>query len=296
MTQREEINVVRYFRIVAQRKWLIALLVVVAMIAAYVSNLSAPRTHQTSAVVRVTNPGALIYPTPAALNPAQLNPGALYLVALNPADLKPESLAVAVTSDKVLKGAISELGLGISLDDLRGITQVGRVEGTDTIRISVTHAEPEKAKTIANAVAGSFVGVRQKIDAEKRNLLTQKLESIEQQIKDIERQSEKIEEALSRVESASIGEEDRASVTASNLQALSSLQTPRFSLNQDYYNVKAQLDETGVTEMVSEAPLPRAPQEEPGTFKVIFAGVLALMAGAVLAIFGDYLAGLKSSH
>lgn len=287
--QSEEINLLKYFKVMGRRKWLILSLMVVAVLTAYLVSLSQPQTYQTTARVKLSNPSALIYPTPAALKPSELNPGALYLVALNPAHLQPEAINALVTSDKLLKKVIEKLNLDMSIDALRGALFSSQMEGANILFVSATHTRPELAKAIADTVAHYLVQERQKSDQERKRILQEKLKEISQQIEEIKNQSNTLENLLAQTASdPTLSQPERAQIMADDMQALSSLRSPRFSLAQDYYNLRMQLSEMGKTEISALASLPESPRERPVTFNLIFAGILALVAGIALALGLEY--------
>lgn len=58
-----------------------------------------------------------------------------------------------ITSDTVLSKVIDTTGYHYSTDQLRGMTTSSQVGGTEIFKVYVTHADPEIAANIANAIA-----------------------------------------------------------------------------------------------------------------------------------------------
>lgn len=281
----EEINLILYLQIISRWKWLIIIPVAAALLASFAITYSQPSVFEVTAVVELSNPGTFIYTTPTALNPAQLNPGSLYLVAIDPAKINPIVLRDTATSDAALKKIRQILKLEMSVSALRSKITIEKPEGTNLMSITIKDSLAQRSKAIADILTKIFVQTLQRSDRQKQNLLKQKLASLEKQLQEIEQHIKTAQATISQAES----EPQRTTITASTLQALGAFQNSRMELNQDKYNVQSQLSDLKISGIVRLAEIPKYPQKKPLLFNIVFAGILTLIITVVLAFLLDYI-------
>lgn len=58
-----------------------------------------------------------------------------------------------IKSDTVLEKVIAEAGLPLTAGQLRGIMSAGSIDETELFKVQISHADPEQAAQIANAIA-----------------------------------------------------------------------------------------------------------------------------------------------
>ncbi len=279
---------------IKQRKWLIALLVIAAMITS--AAMSLPQIAYEASSTIMLSPAALGYfNTPAALNAA----------------IAGDELLAQVVKDGKLKQSISELKQMIHAENASGSSIV-----------TITARGPDKTAVFkaANLTAEKFVALAKKVDpgAEK---LAARLRTTRETIKwvdkilykqtkdgakvpllDTSSLDNEINEAkseLDRVESEYAPSSERAILIFALNQRLAALEERRqlvvtqklslLSQEQDLYSQEAELvaelEKATSNKLLTRAVKPTVPAAPNIAGNLVFAGLAALIAGCGLAVW-----------
>lgn len=286
-SQTKPIDPKDYLQAINEKKWLIFLLALVAMLAAFFFSRQQP-VYEASATLRLS-------PTAA--------------------DLFGESSAVnqIVDSDPFLKSMISEAQLKLPVAKLRKQLHAQRVTGSRMAVFYGTDARAPRAHKITNAAASQFVAYMKKFELDKDQRKTLKI--INEQIKWID-QNQSSNGVVRQAKSGSSSDngkglndeiaaakESLAKIEAENsvqagqaIQALSlyqqlfnllsqqqTLMTNRIELVIKKQEIVSRIRETESTRVLISANTPTAPTFPVGR-NVVLALVAALLVGSGLAI------------
>jgi len=209
------------------------------------------------------------------------NAGAQDLSGLQAGERLGATYQQLVGTDPVLTAVIQNLSLPITLPELRDMVSASAVTGTQLLKVSVSDTNPERAATIANAVATEF---SQSIARQTTELTSSSRQAIDKQITDTEAQIASVSAQIQSLEQ---------SETASSADTQAQIASLRVSLNQlqnSYGNLLVQrgemdLNEASVQNRVTlweQARIPSAPYAPRTTLYT----ALAIFAGLVLAVGG----------
>ena len=150
---------VDYWQVVKNRYGVIVLTFLLLFMTAAVITSVMPRKYQSSSVVQV-HPSVLLM-TPF-LSGSQMTPGstmtARYMENEFETITAPETLAEAAKIIELPRRW--GLDLDLVVKTLENVVQTNAIRGTDFIEITVTHANPEDAKEIAEAVSQAYIDRR----------------------------------------------------------------------------------------------------------------------------------------
>ncbi|GAA1384258.1 hypothetical protein GCM10009613_14870 [Pseudonocardia kongjuensis] len=139
----------RAYVAVLRRQWpWIAGVLLLCVGAAAVATVVLPRTYQAQTTIYVSGQADGEYPV--AVVEATLS--------------RMPSYRQLLTEDPVLDGAIDQLGMAESADDLRGRLVVDNEPQSLLLKLSATDGDPARAAAVANSVARSFVRVASSLD------------------------------------------------------------------------------------------------------------------------------------
>jgi len=131
-------------------KWLVVATILVFLVVSAVVTESLPKTYDTTATIRVS--------------PAE--PRTETNVPVNPYTEVQASQVLARTNAELLKSrsafeeAVEQRKLPVSVGELRNVTKVAYVDGTDLIQVQVTATDPRQVSELANSLAEAFIAVR----------------------------------------------------------------------------------------------------------------------------------------
>lgn len=173
----ETIDLRQLFQVLLRRKWLIVLLVIVAMGSAYISSRRMTPIYQATASILVRDPGSAERMVLETLTGTSRNQVQNYVeilrsrtLALRAAELMGHDYDVHESAFQAFRSSIS----------------VSPVSGTETIRISAEDADPARAARIANAVAEAFIEFSRDMNRQQaagaRMFIEEQLQIVEQQL------------------------------------------------------------------------------------------------------------------
>ena len=163
-----------YLRVLRNWAWVLVASVLLAAGAAYLVSSALPKAYQSSATLIV---GQSLQST---------NPDINQLLASQRLSQTYASLA---TTTSVLAGVIDTVGLNETADVLRKNVAVTADTNTTLITISVTDGDPQRAATIANALANELIAENSAVggrDPSVQSFIDSDLKSTQQQITDTE--------------------------------------------------------------------------------------------------------------
>ncbi len=274
--QEDEVGLKDYFNIINKRKWIIAVLVLLAALAALVMGYRAPRIFQASSTVKINNSRDSLYPTLAAAS-------------------------TYITNGKLLKKAISKEALEVSSKDIK--VDCRPIPDTFFVQITTSYTDPDKAQLVANALAKEFV--EETSNERIQKMLMNWSESAKKRMKAIEDEinaiSEELEKILSSIDELKSGRTS-TSETALRLSSLeeqridleanlSRLKSEQVSLTEKAFTQRISLQEIERTEskIITKATLPDAPVSPKIELNVIVAALMAFLIGIGLSFFMEYL-------
>jgi len=171
---------VDYWQVVKNRSGVITLTFLLVFMTAAVITSVMPRRYESSSVVQV-HPSVLLM-TPF-LHGSQMTPGS----TMTPRYMENEF--ETITAPETLAEAAKNIELprrwGLDIDStiktLENVVQTTPVRGTDFIEITVTHANPEDAKEIAEAVSQAYIERR---NSTEEGRAKEALEALNQELQD----------------------------------------------------------------------------------------------------------------
>lgn len=131
----------QYLKIFRKWLWLIVVVALVAGGASYYATSLQPRLYQATAKI-------MIGQSFQDLNPSTGDMATSSLLA--------ETYIQLIKTSNVLQGVIDQLGLRISVADLRGRVSAASVPRTQIVELRATDTDPQRAALIANAVANQL--------------------------------------------------------------------------------------------------------------------------------------------
>lgn len=273
----EEINLARYLQMVEKRKFLVLLVLALAVIATIVATQLAPQNYKTVTVIQLSNPGISLGDEAAEVADQNLliKRSSSYFVE-------------ASTADGVLKETISQTKVGLSVAELRGKVQPSLAEAGNMLTLLITDSQPKRAALIANKLAENLVQLAKKLDADKREIFQKNLDGLKVRLAKIEEQKKIGEETISQAKTdTTISSGDRILAQAQALQALSALDALRAELLQERRDIEAKLFEMGESKVIKLADVPHKPSGRSLGLNLGLALVLGLAAGVGLAILAE---------
>lgn len=257
-----------YLSVMWKWLWLIVLATGVAAVSSYVATKDSPSIYQATTTLMV---GQALQ----SLNP---NSGDMFTSQ----QLAATYIQIAKTQP-ILEGTISTLGVKISPDDLREMTNVGLIQGTQLIQVSVSDTNPRRAQALADELAHQLILVS---PAAKEDDPTGRTAFIQKQVDDLQA---RIEGARKQIEelTASIPSTASAREIADKQQQINTLQTQMTQWQTTYTGLLGLLVPRSPNQLsiVEPARLPTSPIA-PNTRMTI---LLAAAIGCVLALGGAFL-------
>jgi tyrosine-protein kinase len=257
----DSLNLLDYVRILRNRKWVVALFVILAILAS-IGYSQIQRSQYTGTARLLLTP--------------QLS--TTILQATNPtANISNITNAVDVPTDtQVLESASVLNGVEKSIKNPPKV-EVSEVGTTDVVSVSTTSTSPKVAATAANAYARAYLAVQQ---YQSVSALTSASRLVSNHIAQVSAQINQLDESISATTGTS------AVALESQLPSLETqLSTYEEELAQ--YNFYASLN-TGGGQIITPAKLPTTPSyPKPIEFGVI-AGFLGLAIGIAIILFLEY--------
>ena len=264
----QDINLRHLVGVLRQRAWVIVVLVVVAVLAAYLLAHRSPNLYEATSEVRITNPNANnVFQTGAA-------------VAVDPTRLV--DTETGVIQSWTLSDAVNQK-LGASSDLIEKTNGLDKVTitnppSTDLLQISVTSQSPQVAMDAANVFAGVYVASR---TAQAVSVLDQRSTELRSKAVDLGKQIEALDTQIATAAPSAVP----------GLQAQRSAlvtQQADFSNRASQFEVESSL-RGGDVQVVDQASLPTAPISPKPVRDAALAGVLALLIGVALVFVLDRL-------
>lgn len=284
-----------YLASIIHRKWLIALLIAVAMITTGLASLR-QITYEASSTVTLSPVALSIFITPTALNEV-------------------------IDGDTLLTEVIKAGGLKQSVSELKKMVSADNASGSNIVTITVSGPDKAMVSTVANLAAARFVVYAKAIDPGAKKIAAQ-LRMTRETIKwldkilyeqntakpksgeplldtsHIDNEIKKAKETLSQVNNEDLPASDKAiQIFALNqrlaaleeerpqviINALSLLGQKQSLLTQEEALV-AELEKSASTQVLTRAVKPAAPATPNIAGNLVFAAIAALIAGGGLAM------------
>jgi capsular exopolysaccharide synthesis family protein len=180
-----------------------------------------------------------------------------------------------MAKDPVLSEVTSQLGLSMTLDDLRKLITVTPVRDTQLIAVTAETTNPQLSADIANKIAAVFSTQIQEIQSQR---FAQSKATLEAQLSDLENQIKSYESAANSA--ASLDEKNRQDAKVTQYRQIYS------NLLQSYESVRLSEAQSvsSVVQVETAAPNPKAvrPKVLQNTFLAALVGML-LAAGGIVA-------------
>lgn len=214
------------------------------------------------------------------INPAQSGQGQ-ELTGLQAGERLGATYEQMVETDPVLTQVITDLGLTLTLGELRANVSASAITGTQLLRVSVSDTDPQRAADIANAVARVISGF---VATQGATLTSASREALESQIAASEAQIATLNTQIQNLE----GDPNAA---GGEIQAqVASLRVSLNQLQASYGDLLVQrqemeLNEAAVQNRVTVWEQARVPGT-PYTPRVLLYTVLGVLAGLIVAAGG----------
>lgn len=174
----------QYLNILKKWLWLIVLVAIVAAGASYYATSQMPKLYQSTAKVMVGESYQKVNATAGDVTTGSV--------------LADTYIQLAKTS-AVLRGVKQQLGLNMSVGDLRNAVNANTVPRTQFIEVRATDTDPQRAALIANAVSDQLILLG---PASSNEDLIQQKTFVRQQIQDLEAKIQKSEGDIAQLEEA----------------------------------------------------------------------------------------------
>ncbi|GAB6099373.1 hypothetical protein JCM16358_12520 [Halanaerocella petrolearia] len=182
-----EIDLKEYFKIILRYKWLLIILVMIAILGSLFITSQLTKIYQTSALVMVKKDQEM----------SSLFSSELSIAGLNSQTNKVATYSRILKSRRILQKVINDLNLknqdteeSIELKTLRNKINVNRETEDNLITITVNYSDPVVAKKIANTVLEKFKIENQKINQVElsgaNKFISSQLKQVENRLKNIE--------------------------------------------------------------------------------------------------------------
>ncbi|MBE3583528.1 MAG: hypothetical protein IMX01_05380 [Limnochordaceae bacterium] len=227
-----EIDLRQYLEVLLRRKWEILSLVVVAMVAATVATRLSPRIYEASSTVliRTTGSSGLPFATDGGFLAGAKDPLQNYVQILKSRDLVVRTARRLHLPSDPTSPEVAQLAQSV---------KVQPIQGTDTVRVTVSSRDPAFARDAANALVAAF----QELNLEyNRQDVRSAQQFIEEQLPKVESQLNQAEELLLRFqESAQVV--SPSDETKALLDKISQLETMRAEAEVGLHEVEQRLQE-----------------------------------------------------
>ena len=259
----DDIDLARTIGVVRRRAWLIGLLVVVAVVGAYVFSQAQPKQFRATVELNVVDTSASLFREIGTLTPQRDVENALRLLE----------------SDSVQDPALATLGG--EAGKVETISADGDPE-TDIVTATVVATSASVAADAANAVAAVFIEQQEQFRINTRLLQAEQLRAISAELdEDVDRFDEQIDEAESR------DDEDTAERLRTQQGRVISSQADLESRALEL-ETQADIDSGAVSVLVPAEP-PSGPFAPTPRRNALLAGGLAALLGIGLALAHDWL-------
>ncbi|GAJ00577.1 unnamed protein product, partial [marine sediment metagenome] len=265
--QEEEIDLREYINVLINRKGIIILIFLIAVItAALVSYFALSPVYQASTVFSV----------------AKIDGQAVVNIT--------ESLEI-IKSDIVLDEVVNRMGLEGTLtsEQLKPHIITENLKSTNFIKVSVEHDIPEKTKSLVENIIEVFIKQNQAEYQERVKLIEDRLKILEEQIAEFEQnilEIEKTKKKIAVIEELSEGE--RQFQTSLLLSSSVTERELYNDLTDQANNLKASLKSCEDFKIINYAQLPAAPIKPNKKLNILIAGVLGLFVGIFVAFFLEF--------
>ncbi|MBM4465834.1 MAG: polysaccharide biosynthesis tyrosine autokinase [Chloroflexi bacterium] len=286
-------ELLEYWKIIRKRLWLILLLMAVSTASATYYSLQQVPMYRTT--------------TTLFLNPAYPSPLLPYYVALSAKSLA-NTYAEFMRTRSFAQLVAQEMGDGTTLEEVLGAISTRYVEDTQFLKISITHANPEKAQKLADTATQVFIAEnisRQQAQQEQirtqdnvKALQRQQLQELQQSLQDeLEHYAQRIEvlqAQIAELESKPSSQEADQRILALR-QELISNQSLRVGVLTSLAQTQASLaaseggSSVDTAVVVDAAPLPTEPLPQQTLQHILLALAASLGLGVGLAFLLEYL-------
>ena len=281
--EEDEVDLRDYFNIINKRKWLIAVLVVVALVISLTLSFRSPRVYEAKTTIKISS-----------------SLDAEYKTAVN--------VAAYINSDVLPKRLIEEKALNSSLDDLN-ITATP-ILNTNFVDIAVSHKDPRKAQVAANLVAELFIKEDSGSSSKNAKGLDRFLKNTKVRVETAKKRIKETNDDLLRIQTTlSQFDTEKTLTSESYALRLGSLeneflmvkrmlyeQESTFAyLESEYFekSIESARMKTMLPKVIAKADLPAEPASSNIFSGAIVASLLALIIGIGLALILEYSEGAK---
>lgn len=250
----EGLDLRSYFSLFLHWSWLILLAALVAGTAAFFFSKRLPPYFQSSTTVLVNAaPGTVATDYSSVMMSEQLT----------------STYSEMMAKDPVLSEVISQLGIGLSTQDLKEMVTVAAVRDTQLIQVTVETTDPQLSANVANAVAMISSAQIEEIQSQR---FIQSKTTLETQLADLEKQIASYETQANRATTED--EKSRLDTKVTQYREIYS------NLLQSYESVR--LSEAQAVSSIVQIE-PAAPNNTPVRPKVMQNTLLAAVVGFLLA-------------
>jgi succinoglycan biosynthesis transport protein ExoP len=260
----------QYYYVVRRWVWLVALGVLLAGAAAYVTSQQMTPVYEASTTLRISAPGSQAVSDYSALVASQR---------------LAQTYAELLRTDPVLDGVIANLDLEMSTGALRGAVGVRAVRDTELVEITVEHADPAVAQAVANEIPVVFAQQEQALQSSRYSDLKARLEAklaaLEEEIQALQQ-----EIAARKAAAGRTGDGELALLESDLEQARSNYTT----LLQNLGQVELAEAQAGTSVLVAApARTPKTPVRPQTARDTLLAAVVGGMLGLGAAFLLEYL-------
>ncbi|MHB8458937.1 MAG: tyrosine-protein kinase domain-containing protein [Candidatus Limnocylindrales bacterium] len=243
-------------RVLRNWAWVLIASVLLAGGSAYLVSSALPKTYQSTATLIV---GQSLQST---------NPDINQLLA---SQRLSQTYARIATTTSLLAKVVDKVGLNEPTDDLRKNVSVTAATDSTLITITVTDGDPQRAATIANALAGELIAASPAIagrDASVQSFIDSDLKATAQQITDTQTELQRF-----------LG---LPSPTTDQQNQIQTLQGRLVSLRQTYATLLGSSSNSGANLLTVVDPA--IPANQPSSPRVLLNAILAALMGLLFAI------------
>ncbi len=258
----ESIDLRRYFFLLLQWAWLIAIITALTAGGAYIINWRTTPVFQASTSLLISEPLAA---RGSAISTDAMVTG--YYAASTYTEL--------VTDRPVLEKVINELNIPLSVEGLRGAITVARVRDTQVINLTVEDTDRDRAAAIANKISEVFMN---RIAALQGARYSTSKENLQKQLTDMEAQL--AQTTKDRADTSDANERDRLDTKLTQYRTIYS------NLVTSYEQVRLAEAQSNTTVVQTDpATAPKYPIRPRTAQNTLLAGIVGLLlaAGGVIA-------------
>lgn len=191
-----EIDLEEYLAILYKRKWVIIIIVLIAAVLSYIYSLYIPLVYQVESLLMVDN----------------YNQGFVDMTdfPFNQTDKELETYSRLLKTNKLLGKVVEDIGDdSLAVKDLHDNLMIAILPGTNLIKITLKHTEPELAKTIVDSLINKFIINNRKLKisatSNTRSYVSEQLDKVSRELRELELELKEFKEEKGIVILAEVG-------------------------------------------------------------------------------------------